>query len=91
MQRETNDVAIKDFHIQILGSADDLNSLGSSIEDTERAVQVIEQAANRMDLKINVEKNKVMELLDNTHIGSFNLEKNNEFRYVATVFTGRER
>lgn len=30
----------------------------------ERAAQVLEQAANRMDLKINVEKNKVMELLE---------------------------
>lgn len=36
---ETTGVAIGQQHIQVLGFADDLNILGNSIEDTERAAQ----------------------------------------------------
>lgn len=72
----------------MLGFADDLNVLRSSIEDTERAVQVLEQAASKIGLKINTNKTNVMKLLengDNTDTGSLTFEKVNEFQYLGAV------
>lgn len=81
MQRETIGVAIDEHHIQVLGFADDLNILRNSLEYTERAAQVLEQAASNIGLKINTEKNKIMKLLgneENTDRRTLTFEKFNE-------------
>lgn len=85
MEIETTRITIGQQRIQLLGFADDLNILGSSIDDTERAIQVLEQALNKIGLKINTDKTKVIELLDNednTDTGCLTFEKANEFRYL---------
>lgn len=72
-------------HIQVLGFADDLNKLGPSLEETEKATQALEQAAGKIGLKINAEKTKVMEMLedgDNPTAGSLTFKKVDEFRYL---------
>lgn len=51
----------------------------------ERTAQNLNQAAGKIGLKINIEKTKVMKLLDNgsnTDIGALTLEKVNKFRYL---------
>jgi len=56
LQLETTGVEIGQPHIQVLGFADDLNILGNSLEETEKAAQALEQAASKMllvCLKIN--------------------------------------
>lgn len=61
-----------------------LNILESSEERTERAAQVLERAASKISLKINIDKTKIIELLgeeDNNNTGSLALEKVNKFRY----------
>lgn len=88
MQRETTGVAVRQYHIQVLEFSDDLNILGSSIEDTERSALVLEQAACRIGLKINAEKNQNNG--DNTDVRSLAYE----FRYLGTVklkMTSRKR
>jgi hypothetical protein len=39
--------------------------LGSSLNDTKKAAQVLEQATGEVGLKINREKTKIMKLLEN--------------------------
>lgn len=73
---------IGQLHIQVLGFTDDLNILGNSLEETEKAAQALEQAASKIGLKINAEKTKVMELLedeDNPNAASVTFEKVDEF------------
>ncbi|KAL4132173.1 hypothetical protein QTP88_009380 [Uroleucon formosanum] len=74
MQMETTGITIGQQRIQVLGFADDLNILENSLVDTERAAQVLERAASKIGLKINMDKTKIMELLgeeeDNSDTGS---------------------
>jgi len=64
MQKEATGVEINQRKVQILGFADDLNIVGNTREDTEKALKVLEKSADRIGIKINVEKTKIMELLD---------------------------
>jgi hypothetical protein len=83
-------VKISQQHIQVLGFADDLNILGNSLEETEKAAQALEQATNKIGLKINAEKNKVMELLedgDNPNTRSLTFIKIDEFRYLGAMLS----
>jgi len=91
MQIKTTGITISQQHIQILGFADDLNVLENSLADTERAAQVLERAASKIGLKMNMDKTKIMELLgeekDNTDTGSLVFEKVSEFRYLGAVLS----
>jgi len=44
-------VEIGQQHILKLGFADDLNILGNSLEETEKAAKALEQAATKIGLK----------------------------------------
>lgn len=60
----------------------DLSILESSIGGTERAAQVLEQAASKIGLKINLDKTKIIELLDygnNTNTIFIELKKSTNF------------
>jgi hypothetical protein len=75
-----------------LGFADDLNILGNSLEETIKTAQALEQAASKIGLKINAEKIKVMELLengDNPDTGSLTIEKVDEFRYLGVMLSAK--
>ena len=89
MQMGTTGIMIGQQCIQVLGFADDLNIIEKSLVDTERAAQVLEQAASKIGLKVNMDKTKIMELLgkeeDNTDTGSLGFEKVSEFRYLGAV------
>jgi len=90
MQSETTGITIGQQRIQVLGFSDDLNILKNSLEDTERAAQVLERATSKIGLKINMDKTKIMELIgeeDNTDTRSLAFEKVNEFRYLGTVLS----
>ena len=65
IQKEPTGITIGERKIQVLGFADDLYILGSSLNDTKKAAQVLEQAAGKIGLKINKEKTKIMKLLEN--------------------------
>jgi len=74
----------------MLRFANDLNILESSVEITERAAQVLEQVASKIDISINTDKTKIMELLDegdNTNTGALDFEKVNKFRYLGAVLS----
>jgi len=91
MQIETTGITIGQQRIQVLGFADDLNILENSLVETERAAQVLERAASKIGLKMNMDKTKIMELLgekeDNTDMGSLVFEKFSEFRYLGAVLS----
>jgi len=56
----------------------------------KKAAQALEQAASEIGLKINAEKTKVMELLDNGEnpdTGSLNFEKLYDFRYLGAILS----
>lgn len=53
LQFETTGVEIGQQYIQVLGFAHDLNILGNSLEETEKAAQALEQSASKIGLKIN--------------------------------------
>lgn len=61
---ETTGIVIGQQHLQVLGLVDDLNIIENSNEHIKRVAQVLEQAANKIGLKINTYKTKIMELLD---------------------------
>jgi hypothetical protein len=75
--------------VQILGFADYLNIVGNTRDDTEKALKVLEKLADRIGLKINVEKTKIIELLDtdtdlmNPDSDDKIYEKVNEFKYLG--------
>jgi len=48
------------YHIKVLGFADDLNIIGESLDDTVRATEALEHAAERIGLHINADKTKLM-------------------------------
>jgi len=48
---------------------------------------VLELAAIKIGLKINMDKTKIMELEDNTETGSLAFEKVNAFRYLGAVLS----
>lgn len=89
LQKETTGIEINQQKIQILGFADDLNIIGNTRDDTEKAAKVLEIAAEKLGLKINTEKTKIMELLDmNTDFTDSDsnesiYEKVNEFKYLG--------
>lgn len=58
MQKEPTGITIGIRKIQVLGFADDLNILGSSLNDTKRTAHILEQAAGKVGIKINREKTK---------------------------------
>ncbi|KAL4090626.1 hypothetical protein QTP88_025425 [Uroleucon formosanum] len=92
LQSETTGVEIGQQHIQVLGFADDSNILENSLQETEKAAQTLEQAASKIGLKINAEKTKVMELLedgDNPNAGSLTFEKVDEFRYLGVMLSAK--
>lgn len=49
----------------MLGFVDNLKFLGSLLNDTKRAAQVLEQAIDKVGLNINREKTKMIKLLEN--------------------------
>lgn len=63
MRIEITRITIGQQRIQVLGYAGDLNILENSLVDTERAAQVLERAASKIGLKMNMDKTKIMELL----------------------------
>jgi len=92
MQKEPTGVAIGERKIQVLGFTDDLNILGSSLNDTKRAAQVLEQVADKVGLKINREKTKIMKLLQNEENTDDDdedvvFEKVNEFQYLGVMLS----
>lgn len=66
MEKAPTGITIRVQKIQVLGFVDDLNILRSSLNDTQRAAQTLEQAAGKVGLKINREKTKIMKLQGNT-------------------------
>lgn len=64
LQSEETGIEINQRKIQILGFADYLNFVGNNRNDIEKAAKVIGKSANKIGLKINSEKTKIMELLD---------------------------
>lgn len=50
--------------MQILGFVDDFNIVGNTREDTDKALKVLEKSADKIGLKINVDKTKIMKLLE---------------------------
>ncbi|KAL4142987.1 hypothetical protein QTP88_005369 [Uroleucon formosanum] len=95
MQKEATGVEINQRKVQILGFADDLNIVGNTREDTEKTLKVLEKSADRIGLKINVDKTKIMELLDtdtdtkNPDQGDLIYEKVNEFKYFGVCINTR--
>ena len=97
MQKEPTGITIGERKMQVLGFADDLNILGSSLNDTKRAAQVLEQAAGKVGLKINKEKTKIMKLLENEENEentddddeAVSYEKVNEFQYLGAMLSVR--
>jgi len=47
----------------VIEFVDDLNILGSSLNATKRAAQVLKQTVGKVGLRINREKTKIMKLL----------------------------
>lgn len=48
----------------MLGFVDNLNILGNSLDDTVGATEALELTAQRIGLHINIDKIKLMQLLD---------------------------
>jgi hypothetical protein len=76
----------------VLGFADDLNILGSLLNDTKRAAQVLERTADRVGLKINMAKPKIMKLLENKEDTDDEdedvvFDKVNEFQYLGSMLS----
>jgi len=63
LQKESRGLNVDEHQIKVLGFADDLNILGDSLDDTVRATEILERAAERIGLHINTDKTKLMELL----------------------------
>jgi hypothetical protein len=63
--------------------------IGNTRDDTEKAVKVLEKSADKIELKINIEKTKIMELLDtdadltDPDSEDWIYEKFNEFKYLS--------
>ncbi|KAE9523651.1 hypothetical protein AGLY_016203 [Aphis glycines] len=76
--------AIREMQIETTGI-----TIGQQ-QDMERAAKVLERAASKIGLKINMDKTKIMELLgeeDNTDTGSLAFEKVNELSYLGAVLS----
>lgn len=64
MQKKSTGLTIGKRKIQVLGFANDLNILKSSLNETKRVAQVLKQAFHKVRLIINREKAKIMKLLE---------------------------
>jgi len=77
--------------IGLLDFADDLNLIGDSIVDTANAARVLEKAAKKIDLEINTEKTKIMELIesgeDPNESENLSYEKVSDFKYLGTTLS----
>ncbi|VVC34371.1 Endonuclease/exonuclease/phosphatase,Reverse transcriptase domain [Cinara cedri] len=73
----------------MISFADDLNIIGNTRDDLEKATKVLEKSADEIGLKINIEKMKIMELLDtdadvmDPDPDDWIYEKVNEFKYLG--------
>ncbi|KAL4091440.1 hypothetical protein QTP88_026132 [Uroleucon formosanum] len=89
MQNAESGVAVNEYRVQILGFADDLNILGESLEDALNQTVALENAAAKVGLQINVEKTKILEILDSDPSQdiseSIAFEKVEEFQYLGAL------
>ncbi|KAL4089314.1 hypothetical protein QTP88_024368 [Uroleucon formosanum] len=89
MQNAESGVAVNEHRVQILGFADDLNILGESLEDALNQTVALENAAAKVGLQINVEKTKILEILDSDPSQdiseSIAFEKVEEFQYLGAL------
>jgi len=69
-------VMIGNRKMLLLAFADDLNCLSSSLIDTKTTSKALEQASNRVGLKINRENTKIIKLLE--YDNSVNNDNNEE-------------
>jgi len=56
LQNEARRISVDEYHIKVLGFEDDLNIIGDSLDDTVRATEALEYAAERIGLLINANK-----------------------------------
>jgi hypothetical protein len=91
MQNAESGVAVNEHRVQVLGFADDLNILGESLEDALNQTVALENAAAKVGLQINVEKTKILEILDSDPsqdiFESIAFEKVEEFQYLGALLS----
>ncbi|VVC40512.1 Reverse transcriptase domain [Cinara cedri] len=96
-QKETTGREINRQKIKILGFADDINIIGNTRDDIEKTLKALEKSADKIGLKVNVEKTKIMEQLD-TEENSMDpepdpddwmYEKVNEFKYLGICINAK--
>jgi hypothetical protein len=91
LQNEARGLNLDEHQIKVLGFADDLNILGESLDDTVRATEILERAAERIELHINTDKTKLMELLSSEILPdvmeTIPYEKVEEFQYLGVLLS----
>jgi hypothetical protein len=91
LQNEARGLNVDEHQIKVLGFTDDLNILGDSLDDTVRATEILERAAERIGLHINTDKTKLMELLSREIspdvMETIPYEKVEEFQYLGVLLS----
>jgi hypothetical protein len=89
LRNETREIKVDEYHIEVLGFADNLNILEASLDDKVRATKALKHAAERIGLHINVDKTKLMKLLDMETsldvLDTLPYEKIEQFQYLGTL------
>lgn len=84
LQDNESDLLINQNKMQLLGFADDLDTIGNSLTDTANVARVLEEAVKRIGLKISAEKTKIMEIIesgkDPNELEDLNYEKVSDFK-----------
>jgi len=91
MQNAESGVAVNEHRVQILGFVDDLYILGESLENALDLTMTLENAAAKVGLQINVEKTKILEILDSDPqqdvFESIAFEKVEELQYLGALLS----
>jgi len=89
MEVEESGIAINDRRVHVLGFADDLNIVSESLESVLGITTAAERATAKVGLQINMEKAKIMELIDEERyqddLGAF--EKVEKFQYLGVLLS----
>lgn len=91
-QKEPTSITIGEQKIQVLEFADELNILGSSLNDTKKTAQVLVNADGKVELKIIRENKNIIKLLENEKDMDNDdedaiFEKVNQFQYLGAMLT----
>ena len=83
----------RDVTVNCLGYADDIDVITENLRDTERLTNVFKESAERIGLRINQEKTKVMEIARmyemgrNVNIDGMEVEVVEAFKYLGMTIT----